>query len=104
MLYFSYKIRKGINQMTKKIYIDWENQEYHTSIEGVRESFERYASYTEFDDFLDCHYSSETIFNFSKDERTEVLEDYQAVLDEEMEDWIDSHMTVIDIELEFKEK
>lgn len=90
--------------MAKKIYIDWENQEYHTSIEDVRESFERYADCTDFSDFLDCHYSSETIFNFSEAERAEALADYHAVLDEEMEDWIDSHMTVIDIEVEFKEK
>ena len=90
--------------MAKKIYIDWENQEYHTSIEDVKESFERYGSYTELSEFLDLHYSSETIFNFSEDERAEALADYQAVLDEEMEDWIDSQMTVIDIEVEFKEK
>lgn len=90
--------------MVKKIYIDWENQEYHTSIEDVKESFERYCSYTELGEFLDLHYSSETIFNFTEEERAEALEDYQAVVDEEMEDWIDSQMTIIDIEVEFKEK
>ena len=90
--------------MTKKIYIDWENQEYHTSIEDVRDSFERCYNCTEFGDFLDQHYSSEAIFNFTEEERAEALEDYNSVLNKEMEDWIDSQMTVINVDIEFKEK
>lgn len=90
--------------MAKKIYIDWNNQEYHTSLDSVRISFEESAPYTELGEFLDCNYSTEAVFNFTEEDRAVVLMEYNALIEEEMEDWVRREMTVIDVDVAFKEE
>ena len=88
--------------MANKIYINWTNEEYYTSLNDVREAFLSYASYSEFEDFLDCRYSMEEVFNFTENERKAALEDYNESLDFEMEGWIREYLTTIEVDTVFK--
>ena len=83
--------------MTKKIYIDWENQNYYTCFEEVEDYFRFYCEYTEFDDFLAQNYRHETIFAFSEEDRTEVLAKYQALFTKELANWMSEQITVINV-------
>lgn len=91
--------------MTKKIYIDWEAQSYYTSLEEVRQVFEEDGcNYPLFEDYLDDNYSSATIFEFTADEREAVKIDFEKTVLEAMEDWIQERMTVVEVDIEVKEK
>ena len=91
--------------MTKKIYIDWEAQSYYTSLEEVRKVFEEDGyNYPLFEDYLDDNYSSATIFEFTEDEREAVKIDFEKTVLEAMEDWVQERMTVVEVEVEVKEK
>ena len=89
--------------MSKKIYIDYASETYYTSKKDLRDVFEEEGEYTPFDSFLDYNYNIEDVFNFDEEDRKRVQEEYKNVLDEEFDDWITSNLTVIDIDIEFKE-
>ena len=91
--------------MTKKIYIDWEAQSYYTSLEDVRHVFEEDGyNYPLFEEYLNDNYDSVTIFEFTADEREAVKIDFEKTVLEAMEDWVRERMTVVEVEVEVKEK
>lgn len=90
--------------MSKKIYIDYASENYYTSKEEVKTIFREEGDYTSFDIFLSYNYDIEEVFNFDERDRERVKEEYEEAINEEFEDWVNKYMTIIDIEVEFKEK
>lgn len=89
--------------MANKIYIDWDRLEYYIGMEEVKRAFLNYVDYTDFSEFLDSRYSTETIFNFTEEEKAEILSDYNSYLEPEMENWIMRNLTTIDVDVILKE-
>lgn len=106
MLYFSYKIRKGLNLMSKKIYINWERNEYYTTEDEVREAFENddYVAYPDFEEFLNDRYTMEEVFDFDEDDRRKAKEDFEEEVQVVLKDWIETNLTVINVDILFKGK
>lgn len=88
--------------MEKKIYINYDTHEYYTSYEEVFEYFKEYENCYSFEDYLNDRYDSETIFNFSEEEKEKVCEDYAERIKAYCNDWIEEYFEVIDIDIIFK--
>ena len=92
--------------MSRKIYINWNCNEYYTTEEEVREAFEKdgWVAYPEFEDFLNDRYTIEDVFNFDEDARREAKESFEEEVQLVMENWIRENLTVINVDVVFKEK
>ena len=90
--------------MPKKIYINWSDEEYYTSFEEVKEAYVKNNIHTSLHEFLEDNYLPEEVFYFSDEEREQVLKDHDAIVDEEVRDWIYCRLTVVDVEVMFREK
>lgn len=89
--------------MSKKIYIDYANENYYTSKEEIEAIFEEEEGYSSFDSFLDYYYHIEEVFYFNEEDKKRIEEEYKNALDEELEDWVNARFTIVDIDIEFKE-
>ncbi len=90
--------------MTKKIYIDYENQDYYTSFEKVKAAYLSSYGAISFNDFLAENYDCEDIFNFTVEEREDAKADYDTYVIGEVKSWVDDCLVVIDVDVEFEFK
>ena len=89
--------------MSKKIYIDYANENYYTSKEEIEAIFEEEEGYSSFNSFLNYLYNIEDVFYFDEEDKKRIEEGYKNVLEEELKDWADARFTIVDIDIEFKE-
>ena len=91
--------------MSRKIYINWDNNEFYTTEEEVREAFENddYAVHPDFEEFLYNNYTIKTVFDFNENDRNEARDAFEEEVQAVMKEWIKNNLTVINIDVIFKE-
>lgn len=88
--------------MEKKIYINYDAREFYNSYEEVFEYFKDHENTYYLEDYLEEHYSLETIFNFSEEEKEKVRGNYTEKIKKYCDEWVEEHFEVIDIDIIFK--
>lgn len=84
--------------MITRIYIDWENNEVHTSLEEVVTDMVSYNDDLAFGFYLDENYTSEAIFEMTNKAKEEVHDEYRAWVKNEVKERIrDAGWTVLEV-------
>ena len=90
--------------MKTYIYINWAAEEYYTNWSDVVETYRATTDGSEFNEYLYENYSHEEVFNFTEEERAEVLKEYNEREREYIEEWVRDTLEKVEVKIEVEGK